>query len=254
MARRLIPEQDITDAEAKLAAAVRAAVDEQRRTVMSSMRSHGLTASTVTRSQVWSQSAWAKAVTKHVAPVAAAVAAGLAASAKTALSAKAAWGASTATTAMAAHVVDSTLTAGERVGTVLANAASRGDDVMAAVTDALDSAAGWVGDMAGRLAVALGNWATSDLVAHAATQDPTTSYTMVWRCSFLETSRPDHMEADGQTAAPGEMFTLGDETCEFPGDPSLSDAQSINCACYLEIDDNTSGDTQSYDDSSPFGE
>jgi hypothetical protein len=44
-------------------------------------------------------------------------------------------------------------------------------------------------------------------------------------------TRPTHAEADGQVVGFDEMFMVGGEECEFPGDPALSDAEAINCQC-----------------------
>lgn len=44
-------------------------------------------------------------------------------------------------------------------------------------------------------------------------------------------TRPTHQDADGQTVGFDEMFVVGGEECEFPGDPALSDAEAINCEC-----------------------
>jgi len=44
-------------------------------------------------------------------------------------------------------------------------------------------------------------------------------------------TRPTHAEADGQVVGFDELFVVGGEECEFPGDPALSDAEAINCQC-----------------------
>lgn len=44
-------------------------------------------------------------------------------------------------------------------------------------------------------------------------------------------TRPTHSEADGQVVGFDELFVVGGEECEFPGDPALSDAEAINCQC-----------------------
>jgi len=51
-----------------------------------------------------------------------------------------------------------------------------------------------------------------------------------WVAAGVNT-RPSHAEADGQTVGFDEMFDVGGEECEFPGDPALSDAEAINCQC-----------------------
>jgi hypothetical protein len=49
-------------------------------------------------------------------------------------------------------------------------------------------------------------------------------------------TRPTHLDADGQVVGFDEMFMVGGEECEFPGDPALSDAEAINCQCETDYE------------------
>jgi len=46
-----------------------------------------------------------------------------------------------------------------------------------------------------------------------------------------DTSEADHVDADGQTVGMNEPFTVSGEQMMFPGDPSGSAANVINCRC-----------------------
>jgi hypothetical protein len=52
-----------------------------------------------------------------------------------------------------------------------------------------------------------------------------------WLCSFLPTSREDHMAASDQEVGVDESFKVGNEMLEYPGDPSGSAGEVCNCAC-----------------------
>lgn len=47
--------------------------------------------------------------------------------------------------------------------------------------------------------------------------------------------RETHRETDGQIARGADLFTVGGEKARFPGDPSLSIGQRINCRCRAVI-------------------
>ncbi len=57
----------------------------------------------------------------------------------------------------------------------------------------------------------------------------------VWVSSFDTRSREDHMAADGQRVAFEEMFEVGGEKLEYPGDPRGSAGNIINCRCGYEV-------------------
>jgi len=44
-------------------------------------------------------------------------------------------------------------------------------------------------------------------------------------------TRPDHEAADGQTVDMDELFIVGGEQAQYPGDPSLSAGNVIQCRC-----------------------
>jgi hypothetical protein len=52
-----------------------------------------------------------------------------------------------------------------------------------------------------------------------------------WNCQMLDTSRDDHIEADGQERALGEPFDIGGEMLDYPGDPAGSAGNVCNCRC-----------------------
>lgn len=45
--------------------------------------------------------------------------------------------------------------------------------------------------------------------------------------------RPDHADADGQTVDLEDNFTVGGEELSYPGDPSASPENTINCRCVV---------------------
>lgn len=52
-----------------------------------------------------------------------------------------------------------------------------------------------------------------------------------WLATMDKRTRPDHLEADGITTPLGTPFTVGGEPLMFPGDPSGSAENIINCRC-----------------------
>lgn len=54
-----------------------------------------------------------------------------------------------------------------------------------------------------------------------------------WVSSGLSNSREWHSDADGQTVAYDEPFIVMDEELMYPGDPSGSPENVINCACTM---------------------
>jgi len=53
----------------------------------------------------------------------------------------------------------------------------------------------------------------------------------VWVSALDGRTRDDHADADGQTVAIGEPFIVGGEELMYPGDPSGSAENTINCRC-----------------------
>jgi HK97 family phage portal protein len=54
-----------------------------------------------------------------------------------------------------------------------------------------------------------------------------------WLSTADERTRDDHAEADGQVVAIGEPFSIGGESLMYPGDPSGSADETINCRCTI---------------------
>lgn len=55
------------------------------------------------------------------------------------------------------------------------------------------------------------------------------------RLPSAERTRPAHLEADGQTVALHEPFTVGGEPLQYPGDPRGSAGNVIQCRCTLSV-------------------
>ena len=56
-----------------------------------------------------------------------------------------------------------------------------------------------------------------------------------WVSAADERTRIDHSSANGQIVGPKEMFNVGGEELEFPGDPNGSAENIINCRCVLNF-------------------
>jgi len=54
-----------------------------------------------------------------------------------------------------------------------------------------------------------------------------------WISVIDSSTRPDHVDANGQQVPNGEYFVVGGNECQYPGDASLPANQSINCRCCL---------------------
>ena len=65
-----------------------------------------------------------------------------------------------------------------------------------------------------------------------------------WVATEDDRTRETHAEADGQTVPIGEQFDVGGESCDYPGDPSLSDEESFNCRCVLTYSDSLTAGLQ----------
>jgi len=52
-----------------------------------------------------------------------------------------------------------------------------------------------------------------------------------WHCALIETSREEHVEADGQEVKLDEYFEVGGEKLMYPGDPRGSAWNVCNCRC-----------------------
>lgn len=67
-----------------------------------------------------------------------------------------------------------------------------------------------------------------------------------WLATFDDRTRPTHMAAEGQTVPVDQPFTVGIEPLMYPGDPTGSDAETINCRCTIIYTDELEG-TQTED-------
>lgn len=52
-----------------------------------------------------------------------------------------------------------------------------------------------------------------------------------WAANDDQLTRPDHADADGQLREIEEPFTVGGESLQYPGDPTASAKQVVNCRC-----------------------
>jgi uncharacterized protein with gpF-like domain len=52
-----------------------------------------------------------------------------------------------------------------------------------------------------------------------------------WLATRDDRTRADHIEADGQTVGMNDSFNVGGEAMQYPGDPSASAGNVINCRC-----------------------
>ena len=57
--------------------------------------------------------------------------------------------------------------------------------------------------------------------------------TKTWTTAGDDRVRPDHEDAEGQTVPINGRFEVGGESCDHPGDPSLSWAEAANCRCVV---------------------
>ncbi len=53
----------------------------------------------------------------------------------------------------------------------------------------------------------------------------------MWRTMRDNVVRPTHREAEGQIVSSTGFFTVGGESCMYPGDPSLSAKERCSCRC-----------------------
>ena len=56
-----------------------------------------------------------------------------------------------------------------------------------------------------------------------------------WVAVHDDRTRIAHLSADGQTVDQNGVYTVGGEQMEFPGDPTASPDNTINCRCFSEV-------------------
>lgn len=67
--------------------------------------------------------------------------------------------------------------------------------------------------------------------AKAAATDANLALEQVWLATGDHRTRLAHLDADGQTVALGETFTVGGEELAYPGDPAGSASNIVQCRC-----------------------
>lgn len=55
----------------------------------------------------------------------------------------------------------------------------------------------------------------------------------VWLTNISDRTREEHIDVDGQTRPLNQTFNVGGEALEYPGDPSGSAENTINCRCVI---------------------
>lgn len=81
------------------------------------------------------------------------------------------------------------------------------------------------------------NGGLHDAFAMLAAADPDTEYVKRWLATEDSRTRPDHVEADGQTVPWGQPFIVGGFAMQHPHDPTAPAKEVVNCRCVelLEI-------------------
>lgn len=74
------------------------------------------------------------------------------------------------------------------------------------------------------------NYASLAGAAQAA-EDTSLALVKIWVATGGGRTRESHAAADGQRQPLDEPFVVGGEQAQYPGDPSLSAAESVNCRC-----------------------
>lgn len=118
----------------------------------------------------------------------------------------------------------------EQITEAIQNGYANGDSVdrvSRAITTATDKISKVRADMLARTDLnALSN---AGSLLGATTADAASTKT--WLATEDERTRETHSEADGQTVGINDVFTVGGESAQYPGDPNLSWEESANCRC-----------------------
>lgn len=64
-----------------------------------------------------------------------------------------------------------------------------------------------------------------------------------WQATYDDRTRETHADADGQIVPLDQPFTVGDDLLMYPGDPSGSDGETINCRCTILYTDSAGAET-----------
>lgn len=275
MGERLVPARHVDGYQQRIRAAMAAAGDVQRRHVARALSANGLTWSSPARSTslvLFDQTQWAAAVEAKVVPVVEQIAGEILGVVRARVPQKLYAGLVNPTAQLVALVQNRALSGGPGVQRRISSGLSlhagswywtRGeaqpfkvdlDKVRASIeaapsryggvenpngpgptiADAYQAAYDQLDQLVARTSAHLSDAASAIL---AETMDQNTSATIQhqWNSALIETTREDHANADGDIADAGETFSLGDEEALYPGDPNLSDEQSCNCLCWLDI-------------------
>ena len=125
-------------------------------------------------------------------------------------------------------------TTGDQVMNAIADGVANKEgtaDIAARVEDQLDTT--WPGR-----AETIARTETAAATNQASLEDAQSTVpgmTKVWLCSFVN-SREWHEDADQQTVALDEPFDVMEEDLDYPGDPSGSPENVINCMCSIGYD------------------
>lgn len=258
---RLIHEDRATDWALTVVRALIVAEDRMRANVESSARAAGLSMDTPTKevggARLWDQARWASVVESEVVPATTRVARDIVAHLRRSVPRAAHAGMPDPTPAMVDVVrmraVRFGPTIAKRMGSRapivgLAAAGVDMDKVRAMLEAAPDLRGGvaTVGSAYQQAYDALDQLVASSssamaqagvaAIGQAAADNTGADVTHTWNCAFVELSREDHMDADGQVQAAGDPFDIGGEDAMYPGDPDLSDGQACNCLCWLTTD------------------
>jgi hypothetical protein len=81
------------------------------------------------------------------------------------------------------------------------------------------------------------NGGLHDAFSMLVADDPDTEFVKRWLATEDSRTRPDHVEADGQTVPWGQAFTVGGFQMQHPHDPDAPAKEVVNCRCVelLEI-------------------
>ncbi|HTS15685.1 MAG TPA: hypothetical protein VMH24_08450, partial [Candidatus Sulfotelmatobacter sp.] len=248
MKQRLVAQGHVDQWSAEVSKAMQAASDRMRRSVAQQLTAHGLTWDTPARSSpatLFDPSAWAAAVAAEVTPVAQRIARTAWNAARGKLPQRAVAGAPNPVDRLTAMIVDRAMQGGSgisrRMGTLAVTAAGVDMDAVRAkinaaptlplhptnqptIASAYQAAYKAVDQLVANTTAHLSDAATA-LLGETAQANLGATISHTWNSAFAETSRPDHMDADGQEQDAGDPFSIGDESLMFPGDPDGSDEQ-----------------------------
>jgi hypothetical protein len=257
--RRLVPAHAVSRWEGQLRRAADAALDEMHGHVRAAMTAHGLgrPSALVAASRkkqavnvatgvglgllVWNDAQWRGAVIAHIDPVAQQIGDAASTAAQAAVPTAATWGMPSSGPGIAATLTAGAIASGAYLGSRLNSDVSAADDPAQAADDVFDTAGDIVGGQLGASAQMAAESATSDVAsyaAHALFGESYSGATKTWNAVGDDLTRPDHLDAaDENVDIPiNDPFDVGGEQLLYPGDPSGSDEQTINCRCWTTTD------------------